>query len=291
MTTEKFRTLRPIGERVYFSDRFLHRNDELVYVANDGKIIPPKGAMTLHRHMRLANLEEIIKDGKMRFESPLRWNDPFEYLFHVPELQIGEKKHYVACCCFTWNCTANEEGFWQVHGQEGCEVGNTTIIRTSFKLDALCKNLAKHNPDVSFYVADIDYSLSRDEILKKYRTMKGTYKDIDEYIHCLCLKRQAFAYENEIRIFAVSEKKIQFEEKFCFFNLKYSGSLVPRIMLPPLSPQACGKDEDYVKQQDKRGNTIRYKLLNEIGYKNKNGICQSRLYDVGIKEITNKKHK
>lgn len=288
-----YRSYPSISERVYFSECFLMRGEELVIVTENRGIVPPKGSMNLHRYMRISNLAEIIKNGKIRFDSPLRWNDPFEFLFYVPRAKIGGKEYSVACGCFTWDSIDNEESLWNVHGQDGDLVDDSTTIRVSFHLDKLCKRLAECNPNVLFYVSDIDYSLSRKEIIGRYSAIpdKEVYSDIGEYIHNLSLKRKAFAYENEIRIFAVCEECMQFDdEMFHLFDLSFREEMVSSITLPPLLPKHFkGKWKDYSKELDKRGEKIRAKLLHEAGYKKEKSIRQSRLYDIEIKAAINSK--
>lgn len=280
-----FTSLKTISEKVYFSDNFLTRNKELKYVGGDSNYIPEQGSLTVFRYMRISNLGEMM-NGKMRFESPFRWTDPFEYLFYESDIKIGNKTYSVACCCFTLDSSSNEESLWKVHSNNS-QNANDTIIRVAMKLDVLCKTLAKSNPDYTFYVSDVDYSMSREQILNLHTKRQGKYKSIDEYITDLTIKRRAFKFENELRIFAVKEGIIQFKDFFCMINIKFTKSLITSVTLPPLDPK--NNKNNYSKQQEQESNKLKHLLKVKIKYKNK--IYQSRLYDIEKKNIMEKSNK
>ncbi len=280
-----FEPLEQISKSVYFSDNFLMRNNNLKYVGGKENYVPAQGSLTVYHYLRISNLKEIM-NGKCRFESPLRWNDPFEYLFYQPDIQIGNKTYNVVCYCFTLDAFSNEEGLWKVHGNNDSEE-DKTIIRAAIKLDKLCKTLATSNPFWTFYVTEIDYSMDRDNILKHYYKRKDTpYQSIEEYIKDLSFKRKAFKYENELRIFAVIDSEIVLNQDFFYLlKIKYKQDLVTSVTLPPLDPKDY-KGDDYSKKQEEIGNRLRHKLKEELKFQKQ--IYQSLLYDIKRQHIMTK---
>ncbi len=266
---------------IWFAEPFMMRDNQLKLVTPDGNIFSKGNSLRLSRYMRISNVIETSR-GQLRFDVPKRWSDPFEKLFYKNPIKIGEKDYYVVCLCFICDVNDGEESLWHVHGNiknNGSIPINHTVVRASFNIQELCKKLSKANPDISFFFATIDYSLSRDQILQRYQKRKKTpYNSINEFIDDMLVKRKAFSYEHEVRLFAVSEKPFVIDEdKFCILNLKNSKSVISKITLPPIPITAPSNSQTYHEDLEKQ----RLKYSWELHNNNCNmPIRQSRLYDI-----------
>ena len=284
MAKNDYVILNPKLANVKFGPQFVTRGGQLKYVTPEGNIISKGSSLRLYRYMRISNVGEI-QNGKIRFDSPIRWNDPFEKLFYKEPVIIGGKKYYVACLCFIYDVNRGEESMWNVHAcnNSGTKQPSSVIVRASFDVKELCEKLSKSNPEVAFYLAPVNYSFSRSEILKRWKTTKDkSYSNIEEFIEDMLLKRNAFSYENEIRLFSISEHQYEIEDSFRILDLKKGKKVIQSVTLPPLpiiNPEKYNQ-KDYKEQLNVEG----LKLKQELHRQNYNSkILQSRLYDVESK--------
>lgn len=234
---------------IYFAESFMMRDKQLKLVTPEGNIISKENSLRLSRYMRISNVIET-SCGQLRFDIPERWTDPFEKLFYKYPVTIGEKDYYVVCLCFIYDVNDGEESLWHVHGNiknSGSGSIGHTVVRTSFNIQEMCKKLAKANPDISFYFAPIDYSLSRNQIVQRYQKRKNTpYSFINDFINDMLVKRKAFSYEHEVRLFAVSEKRFVNEnDNFILLNLNNPKAVISKVTLPPIPITATYNSQTY----------------------------------------------
>lgn len=273
---------------ILFAPSFLTRLRKLKFVSSEGEILSRDSSLRLHHYMRLSNVEEVMQKT-LRFDVPSRWTDPFEKLFYLSPVTIGNKNYYVYCLCFSYYAERGEESLWYVHGGAATSTTSTNNstdlktckVRATFDVQSLCKNLSKVNTDVKFYLAPVDYSHSRKEIIQHYQARKTNgYTDIEEFIGEMLLKRSAFSYEREIRLFAVSEDNLNHGRDFVCLPLNNGSKIITGITLPPLKIQPPLNQKTYKKQLEQEGIKMKNEL-HRIGYNGK--IYQSRLYDVECK--------
>ena len=267
-------------ENIRFAEPFVMRANILKYATTNGKLLSNNSSLRLSRYMRFSNVEEIL-GGQLRFDIPTRWADPFEKLFYKDSITIDSKKFYVACLCFIIDANDGEESLWHVHGDICTKKGDISDyrIRATFNIQALCNSLSKGNPGVTFYFAPIDYSFNREQILQQYHNRMITpYSSIEEYIDDLLIKRKAFSYEHEVRLFAVSEEPLKnISDDFCFFNLKKAKSIITSITLPPIPITSSYNKQQYHKDLESKLSPLKSAIAN-AGFKKV--IKQSRLYDI-----------
>ena len=265
---------------VKFAEPFVMRAKSLKYATTNGTLLSNNSSLRLSRYMRISNVKEIL-DGNLRFDIPTRWTDPFEKLFYKNQITISSKQFYVSCLCFIIDANDGEECLWYVHGNICNQKANIkdNIIRATFNIEILCNSLSNSNPDVTFYFAPIDYTFSREKILKHYQSRLNThYSSIEEYIDDLLIKRQAFSYEHEVRLFAVSEKPFETDNGgFCFYKLKKGKSIITSITLPPLPINSSYNKTHYHKTLESRLSKLKSVIVAD-GFKKV--IKQSRLYDI-----------
>lgn len=194
----------------------------------------------VHRYIKFTHFRDSLKNGNMElvFASPYKWNDPYETMYYEPNVKIGADTFNIACMCCCYDDVESEESAWNRNNLPA-NVDEKTI-KVSFNMDSLCDVLeqyASQNPGISLYFSIVDYSQSKSQLIPKNKP--SSYSSIGDYISIMSLKRKAFAYENELRIFAVSENTQPFFSSDGLFKVSVpvaSPSLLAKVTLPPMSP-------------------------------------------------------
>ncbi len=238
-----------------------------------------KDEFFFHKYMPFSWAIHNINNSELVFVSPQTWKDPFERL-------LFDTNHAnISCLCMTYEKTANEESVWNTYRNHS--IPEDLPVRLSFnpkKFMDLLEDIG-HKYHVDFYVTTIDYSCSRKE-LKNLSKNKASYSSrIETYINAMSLKRKAFAYENELRIFAVPQNevsKVDYPPKVVSFNIKdildYK-TILSRVTLPPYSPfsQDDKRDKLYSEIQFFANYGMRTYFESFMPQRN---VQQSHLYDV-----------
>ncbi len=226
----------------------------------------------INHYISSSYFKSDIEKNQITFVSPILWFDPFENVFYDESLKIGDKNVDIRCICATYDYVDGEESAWR----RGDDDKNNKTIRVSLNFGKACEMLEKlgSSNECDFYISIVDYSQSKDNLIKKNAPH---YKSVADYIKVMSFKRKAFAYENELRIFAVSDKfKQQEVHSFALSHDDYI-SMIEKVTLPPLKPFKR-KDADfkkYNKIQDDKNLDLKKELLKLLP---KDKINQSRLY-------------
>ncbi len=220
-------------EHVYKSDKLKLVNSKGIEYAS-GLNNQHDSLLTVSKYTKLSNLERSVKDQTFYFSSPSEWLDPFEMLFYRPKINVGDIENVVVhACCFACNDIENEEGFWQIWSKDEKD----PIVRVTYNVEKLLNNLNNIAGDLyEFYLGGMEYN-SREVIKKQLAT--DNYEQIDDYLNKLCLKRNAYKYENELRLFVKKvivnndDKEIQ---NTIINNIDYNHGTIIEITLPPAAP-------------------------------------------------------
>ena len=153
-------------------------------------------------------LDILEKDPhQIGFVSPEKWYDPYEIKFLNTDYTAlnGYKQPKIYCFCARMD-NRNEEASWKIYKKE-----NEPLLRMSIRtidfLSSLDKFAKEHECDL--YFSKVDYRLKKKEIDELYLPSSPYYHDffddIDDkrYVKVMSLKRWAFGYENEYRIFVI----------------------------------------------------------------------------------------
>lgn len=232
-----------------------------------------------YKYMRLDRLVKNVEDRELIFVSPDLWQDPFEKLYHGIDCSCRGlmSTPEIACMCVTDKSSTNEEAMWKAYAD------NEKVVRVSFdanSLFALLSDYAKKN-NCDIYIGRAIYKYSKDEIKSFYKNnlFCPSVMNVEHYLNLMLLKRVAFSYENEIRIFIVNKGGSTFYENgLVSVPVDYKEErLIGRVKLgpyPPINPKLF--DAKLIK---KRNN------LEEELYKEKLktllecSVEQSRLYE------------
>lgn len=168
--------------------------------------IKSKSGLSLFRYMKVSNLLSDIKAKELAFVSPSLWGDPFEQLFFKKDgIIINNITYFVRCICFTYDWIESEEAAWNRSND------SEEVVRVEYDFQKLWNSL-RQTTDYKFYFSVMDYSMPRMDIIQlsnKFKNKSWCPTKIDEYLNVLSLKRKAFSYENEVRLFMVSTNPFQ----------------------------------------------------------------------------------
>ena len=210
---------------------------------NATKSTPP-----LFKHMPLVYAFDLLQNHHLWFASPESWKDPFEQRFYAAQYEdlTGARsipfpwKDKVLCTCFTTKSAS--EAHWKR--------GSTNSIMLHFDRGVLLKLLENLPNDFHVYIGKVEYMQTRDiqranlsEIPFKER--RPSKLNLNNYCaRLLLLKRNAFSYEEEIRVMIVKEKqslnaKKQSQGEYLLKWLE-ENKLIKKVTLSPLQ----SKDEN-----------------------------------------------
>ncbi len=234
---------------------------------------------TLYKYMPYDRLMDCVANRELVFVSPATWIDPFERRFWKTD--YNQKYNYIqpeiACMCLTTKSSTNEEASWKMYADS-----KSKALRISFNVKQLLKTLedyAKKNR-CEIYVGKAIYILERKDIVGLHNNVNVFFpKDnfsLNHYLTLMCLKRKAFAFENEIRIFIIKDN-ITWDNNIIKIPTKIDKDLIPRIIIGPLTPFPSGDSRRslYNMIQNVEGNTYKQRLGEAI---QSCDVKQSQLY-------------
>lgn len=173
---------------------------------------------TLYKYMPASRVLDIIEKEphQIGFVSPDLWYDPYETKFLNTDYTMldGYKQPKIYCFCARMD-NLNEEASWKIYKKEN-EPLLRLSIRTSDFLLSLDKFAREHTCDL--YFSKVDYKLKRKEIDGLYLPSSPYFHDYfdgfndKQYVRVMSLKRWAFDYEKEYRIFVIPKDQMAIEE-------------------------------------------------------------------------------
>ena len=238
------------------------------------------------RYITYERFKQSVDDDAyiLSFLSPYKWHDPYETLFYEPNMLINGNKYHIACLCCTYDEVDSEESAWT--RSKLTQHTDKKIIRVSYNMEMLynaMEQFATHNKeyeDLRFYFSIVDYSQSKVHLIPSNKPK--SYTSIDEYLNIMSLKRKAFAYENELRIFVVSKgiKCIYSTHGVLDIRVPKSIMKIVKITMPPRDPISLKSplSKIYNELQDSDNYDLRRELMSLVPGVT---INQSRLYQIG----------
>lgn len=160
---------------------------------------------SLYKYWSYSRIVELLDRKELTFVYPGLWNDPFEKRFlETDYTALGYQQPKIFCMCLTTS-TDNEEAAWKIYASR-----EDATIRCRMQTQILFRILDEYaeKNGCRVYISLIDYSLSKKEILTidkregRYDYYFGNF-DESKYLSLMSLKRKAFRFENELRIFIV----------------------------------------------------------------------------------------
>lgn len=271
-------------EHVYQSDKLKVINWDGVTYEEGFNGNHDNHALAICKYTKLSNLEKSVNGRNFYFGSPYEWLDPFELLFYNNRVVVNNANVTIHASCFACNDIDNEEGFWQIWSRGE----NEPIIRIIYNVDKLLESLDQHANGCNFYVGGMEYE-TRGNILDE-SSKKVSYESIDDYLNKLCLKRNAYKYENELRLFVEKTANDDNDIKNTIIeNIDYSDGIIMEITLPPADPFGNSHPaKDKMKEYQKCINALTKQRIQKLvdGGLLTTKINQSALYCVDVKKRT-----
>lgn len=193
---------------------------------------------SLYKYMKLSRVLEMLKDKTITFVSPELWNDPYETKYLKTDYSaIGYiRPEQIYCFCARAD-NASEEASWNIYSNAQDDPLIKLSIKTLTFLDYIKNYAAKHNCHV--YYSKVNYDLKTADIAELYKTDNKYHLeyfdefDEEKYIKVMSLKRQAFKYENEIRLFVVPEDGNRIGDD-CLLRIPIDYNMFSRYTFAPL---------------------------------------------------------
>ena len=197
----------------------------------------------LNKYISFEHLEKSIREKMIAFVSPKTWQDPFERLFYNANFErYNYEKPNIFCMCLTENAGQNEAASWKMY-QNGT---NEKMIKVKFNAVEMLRQLDEFciSKEWRIYIGKIDYSFKSREISLSYKSEKmlknyfpKNPKDFSDeyYLKLLLLKRKAFEFEQEVRMFLVPDNEEFLIPGYEYKYLKYSKDLPVNLFPIPFN--------------------------------------------------------
>lgn len=205
---------------------------------------------SIYKYMDVESAISFLQTRSLAFVEPSSWYDPFEKRFYnadFSQIQNFEKPKIFASC-FTSKPT--NEAAWVMYSYFKSGLASKSI-RFEFNptlLYHMLDEFGKMN-NVKIVVSNVNYTLTEQTIKAlhkttcKYHSQYFNNFDEDKFVNLMLIKRKAFEYEKEIRVFILPTSNTPKEvvQTFdCIDKLKLTGdniilkSLIKSIMISPI---------------------------------------------------------
>lgn len=222
------------------------------------------------------------------FVSPEKWYDPYETKFLNTDYTKlnGYEQPKIYCFCARMD-NRNEEASWKIYKKE-----NEPLLRMSIRtIDfLLCLDKFAKEHECDLYFSRVDYRLKKKEIDELYLPSSPYYHEFfddfndKQYVKVMSLKRWAFGYENEYRIFIIPRNQDAIKDymKDGVLFVPVSVEMILRFTFYP----ANKSNESLASQIDKAKYEAEYKLIKErlSSLYPEAKVYKSNLYS-GVKKI------
>lgn len=242
----------------------------------------PGDKTTVFKYMPLDRFVKSVDDKVLTFVSPEKWYDPFEQLYFG--IDCSAKGYYtedIVCMCVSEKSSTNEDASWRVYAGS-----SNKTVRISIEQEKLLQLLENYAASQGYevYIGKANYSFEKKDIQGLHSASSPYYNDffpstmkVEHYLSLMLLKRSAFKYENEVRIFLV---KNTISEEIVKIPCDYKEKgLVSNVMLSPYPPVREKGDLAYkVRERMNRieSDQLKAVLKDKVGCR----VQQSLLYKV-----------
>lgn len=167
----------------------------------------PNDTYKLYKYMNVQRAINFLRTREFCFVEPTMWHDPYESRFYKADYKnVNYKPIQLFCTCLT-NRMSNEAAWRMYRGNNGGIEDRT--IRFDFKRSSLLKALDKTG--IKFYLGYANYAYTKKQIDEIHKNTNPEYEKLfsnfseDKFVNLLLIKRKAFEYESEVRLFMKPE--------------------------------------------------------------------------------------
>ncbi len=200
--------------------------------------------INLYKYMPLTRFLKMLDEKKLTFVSPETWYDPFETRFYLADYsKLNFNKPEVYCMCLTDKGYENEEASWKMYS----DGSNSKTVQITFDKNIFLNYLDAYATltGSTIYIGKANYLYSVNEINNLHKPGSRGYDyyfpknfATENFINLLCIKRRAFSFENEVRIFIVNNKKTNEGYFKSIPEIDYQSGFVKLVRLSPYPPFA-----------------------------------------------------
>lgn len=196
----------------YFSRKITSPARQTSYVFKEGikgNLTPDSATamryVKVYKYMTLEAFLTSLYNKTWRFFEPSKWNDQFEQRFYCAKyLLAGAKGNTPQLFATCVTRAMNNEAAWKVYAN-GQGLGSHCL---QFELDIAELRRQLRASGHRFEERPIEYKNDNDimELHKKRSRLYSTYFDsfsFDSFLKLLSLKREAYTYEQEVRLFII----------------------------------------------------------------------------------------
>jgi hypothetical protein len=219
-------------------------------------------ADTLYRIMEFHHVVQLFTTDTLYFSHPSQWDDPYE----VRVSHDWEHMLYAQC----WCKKSMSDAMWRIYSQNKTSV---RIRTTRDKLQAAMDNFSLKQKGKGFksILEDVEYFKTK-ALNAKTEALATSIEDTDvpaeavgHATKILCLKREAFDHEDEVRAIIYSPSKPGKKAEKGVFIPVDSHDLVESILIDPRAPKELSAAfTHYFKNVLKFKKTIRQSALYNI---------------------------
>lgn len=243
-----------------------------------------KKGSVFYKYFKTENLLKSLVEKSLYLASPSQWDDPFETKYMeslgtiAPQAEEDTsrlKEYSVFATCFKGdNGIANEEAAWKIYMS-----GSESLVRVKIDAKKLCEALCNSTfGEGKLYLSKMVY-LSRKDIVNLVGIPVPGESDSEEklpdlFINNFSLKRNAYKYEEEVRV-SLIRKDGKDIDHMILSNFNWDG-VIKRITLQPHNPRQPQYEEKILR------NILTYYKIKDVNSNME--ICKSNLYDSKKKE-------
>ena len=228
-----------------------------IYALNGFKL--PCDKSCFNKYLPMSRLENQVNASSLMFVSPQKWTDTFETRYYHQGGYQCKTSNFVLpeifCMCLTSKHAENEDAMWRMYAQKGEQ-----MLRAYYNIESLLSILDSDAVINGYkvYIGEIIYT-DKTTIKALTPTKNNVFFHkpfvIENYLSLMCLKRGAYRYENEIRIFIVPEVPLKDNASpQVLFKVSHSPShkYVDKVVLSPYPPFRASWPDPYANMQRKK---------------------------------------
>ena len=193
---------------------------------------------TMLKYMRLSYVLEMLERKEMVFVTPELWNDPYETRFLKTDYsQIGyNRPEQIYCLCARAD-NENEEASWKIYSGPQDDPLVKITVNALLLFNKYIRDFVEKN-GCRAYFSKVEY-MSASNILNLHKTehpLHGKYfghLDEEGYVRLMSLKRMAFKYEKENRLFIIPGDKVLNADKG-LLRVPIDYDIFPRFTFHPM---------------------------------------------------------
>ena len=166
---------------------------------------------SFYKYMNAQRAIEFLESGDYYFVEPIEWADPYEKRFYTADyssLRYTPKQCF--CTCLTHKISS--EAAWKMYRNNNGGLADRSI-RFEFNRKTLFKALEDNISIEKIYFGNVNYEYTTKEISELHHLRNPEYDkyfsqiDDEKFLHLLLIKRKAFNYESEMRLFILPEHR------------------------------------------------------------------------------------